>query len=162
MWGNPVYLQQVVNSQRVESNQYILRHEHTIPQFRARTSAFLESFFPQTVLDWNSLSDQVKSSDSADIFMSKLNEDLEKPPKWYYYGSRNLSIKHAKLRMLCSPLNDHLYSHIHVVESPACQCGHARENNKHFLLECILFFNERSDIITKLRAIGFETTLTKL
>ena len=61
--------------------------------------------------------------------------------------------------MLCSPLNDHLYSHIHVIESPFCSCGHPRENNKHFLLDCPLYINERNAMMQALQSINFDPTL---
>ena len=73
-----------------------------------------------------------------------------------------MAIIHAKLRMLCSPINDHLYSHIHVIDSPACICGHLRENNKHFLLQCPLYLNERNEMFNKLNQIGFNPSLNNL
>ena len=87
---------------------------------------------------------------------------MHNSPKWYYFGSRELSIKHAKMRMLCSNLNDHLFSHIHVIDNPACPCGYIRENNKHFLLECNLYNNERTDMFAALQNIGFEPNLNNL
>ena len=158
----PVYLQQVLNEQHGENNRYMLRNEHNIPHFVARTSTFIESFFPQTIQDWNNLPNNIKSSTSLEIFSSKLNHDLYHPPKWYYCGSREFSAKHAKLRMLCSNLNDHLYSYINVIDSPACPCGYLRENNKHYLLECNLYNKERADMIAALEGIGFEPTLNNL
>ena len=158
----PVYLQQVLNGQQVDQNNYILRNEHNIPQFRARTSTFLDSFFPKTIQDWNNLPNSVKEAGSLEIFISKLNADMVKVPKWYFCGNRDASIKHSKLRMLCSPLNDHLYSHIHVVDSPACPCGHTRENNKHYLLECNLFGVERNIMLQSLQQLGFQPSLNNL
>ena len=126
----PIYLQQVLNAQQVDQNKYMLRNIHNIPQFRARTSTFLDSFFPQTIQDWNNLPNDIQSSESIETFVRRLNKDKILSPKWYYSGKRTLSIKHAKLRMLCSKLNDHLYSHNNVVDSPSCPCGHIiiREN----------------------------------
>ena len=66
------------------------------------------------------------------------------------------------MRMLCSELNDHLFSHIHVVESPECQCGHHRETNKHYLLECPLFMNERGEMLNNLAQINFRPTVSNL
>ena len=158
----PVYLQQVLNAQYGENNQYTLRNQHDIPHFRVRTSKFLESFFPKTIREWNSLSNDIKLSPSLKTFASKLNADMHNSPKWYYFGNRELSIKHAKMRMLCSNLNDHLFSHIHVIDNPACPCGYIRENNKHFLLECNLYNNERTDMLAALQNIGFEPNLNNL
>ncbi len=69
---------------------------------------------------------------------------------------------HARLRMLCSTLNDHIYSYIHVVESPACSCGHFRENNKHFLVDCPLFINERAVMFNNLNELQFQVTISNL
>ena len=64
--------------------------------------------------------------------------------------------------MMCSPLNDHLYSHIHVVDSPICACGYRRENNKHFLLDCPLFANERKVMLTELSNLNFRPVIKNL
>ena len=73
-----------------------------------------------------------------------------------------MTIVHARLRMLCSELSDHLFSHIHVVDSPACQCGHHCENNKHFFLECPLYMNERIELMRNLDDIKFKPTISNL
>ena len=54
------------------------------------------------------------------------------------------------------------YSHIHVVDNPTCQCGFQRENNKHFLLECPLFNDEKVEMTNKLAELGFYPTVTNL
>ena len=95
-------------------------------------------------------------------FTSKLNTPPLTSPTWYYSGTRILSINHAKLRMLCSPLNDHLFSHIHVIDSPDCLCGHFRENNKHFLIDCPLYLIERNQMFNKLMQIGFQPSLNNI
>ena len=41
----PIYLQQFITVQQGERNHYMLRNKNNIPQFRARTSTFLESFY---------------------------------------------------------------------------------------------------------------------
>ena len=64
--------------------------------------------------------------------------------------------------MLCSPLNDHIYSLIHVVEQPDCARGHIGENNKHFLLDYLLYSNERNQMIIELNRLGFEPLLNNL
>ena len=158
----PVYLQNVLNAQHRGNNQYVLRNEHNIPQIRSRTTSFYESYFPQTIKDWNSLQNDIKNSESTNIFLTRLNAEKAIVPKWYVTGRRDISVKHAKLRMLCSNLNDHLFSHIHVVESPSCPCGHVRENNKHYLLECHMFYAERNVMLNELQGIGFQPSLQNL
>ena len=64
--------------------------------------------------------------------------------------------------MLGSPLNDHLYSLIHVVEQPNGASAHIRENNKKNLLNCLLYSNEWNQMITELNNLGFKPLLNIL
>lgn len=68
-------------------------------------------------------------------------------------------ILHGRLRMLCSSLNDHLYSLVHVVDNHSCVCGYQRENNKHYLLWCHLYINERIIMLKQLEDLNFNATL---
>ncbi len=76
-------------------------------------------------------------------------------------GDRNINILHARLCMLCSPLNDHIFSFIHVIDDPSCSCGCPRENNKHYLLECQLYCDERDHMVQELRKLDFKQKQTK-
>ena len=130
-------------------------------QIRGRTVTFDRTFFPKTISDWNMLSRDLKNAPSAEAFSNRLNSK-DRVPTWYAFGDRTNSILHARMRMLCSPLADHLYSQIHVIDSPQCQCGFARENNKHYLLQCPLYDVERMEMVTKLTEINFQPTVNNL
>ena len=156
----PLYMQNTIPL--AGNDRYALRNVHNIPPYRTRTSSFHNSFFPKTSRDWNTLDNKTKMSGTLDTFTRKLDSELVKPPKWYIIGDRKLTILHSKLRMLCSELNDHLYSHIHVVDSPACPCGYHRENNKHYFLECPLFINERVVLLNNLSQLEFRPTVANL
>ena len=158
----PIYLQEVLPAQLRDNEQYFLRNAFNIPQFNSRTATFHDSFFPKTIRDWNLLQNDIKASEDLANFLSRLNTDTKHAPKWFYAGTRNGSIQHAKLRMLCSNLNDHLYSHIHVIDNPQCPCGHPRENNKHYFLECRLYILERNEMLFKLQELGFEPSLKNI
>ena len=72
---------------------------------------------------------------------------MKKPkPLLLYHGSRKSSVKHAQLRMKCSKLNFDLFS-LHVIDSPACPCGHIREDSNHYLLQCPLYFQARNKML---------------
>ena len=157
----PEYLQNTIPAPADGNQRYALR-ENNIPTYRARTSAFHNSFIPKSIRDWNKLETSVKNADTLETFTSKLDSDLCKVPKWFTSGDRRLSILHAKLRMLCSNLNDHLFSHIHVVDSPACACGYHRENNKHYFIDCPLFINERVVLLDNLERIAFKPSISNL
>ena len=130
--------------------------------YQTKSESFKKSFFPKTANDWNNLNDETKLSTSCDQFMRDLNKNIVKPPSWFQIGDRKQNTLHARLRMLCSPLNDHLYSYIHVVDSPNCSCGNPRENCKHFFLDCPLFTQERYTMLSELQKIDFNPTVSNL
>ena len=55
--------------------------------------------------------------------------------------------------MKCSLLSGHLYD-LHVVDSPACQCGFDFEDIYHFFFNCPLFGAERTELLTNLLTLG--------
>ena len=142
--------------------EHNLRNEGDFHIPQARTSTLHDSFIHKTARDWNELDNETKLAGTLEAFSHKLNKDHAPSPRWYYVGERRYSALHARLRMLCSPLNDHLFSHIHVVDDPACICGHDRENSRHFLLDCPLYTNQRDILMASLHRIGFDASLSNL
>jgi len=123
---------------------------------------FQNCFLAKTVNDWNNLDNDTKNIISIESFTNHLNKHHSNVPTWFLTGDRSLGILHARLRMLCSPLNDHLYSFIHVADSPDCACGDIRENNRHFLLDWPLYIIERNEMLNNLQILGFEPLLKNL
>ena len=141
---------------------YTLRNNDLLPTFRSRINIFQKSFFPRTINDWNLLSSDIRNSSSLYSFKLKLKDIKHKPPDWFYHGERKWSMIHSRLRLLCSELNDHLFSHLHVIDDPSCPCGNGRETAKHFLLECPLFTNERTIMLSDINSIGIPPSLSNL
>ena len=91
----------------------------------------LKSFLPSTIQDWNSLPQEVKSSSSLSIFKSKLNLNIIKPLKhFYFYTNRKSHTMHTRLRTNCCALNQHLYSK-NIIDKSHCTCGDI-EDTYHF------------------------------
>jgi len=157
----PEYLQNTIENRDAGYN---LRNQNNLPPIRCKTATHQKSFFPKTISDWNKLSQNVRNSNDLESFKKKISEEsnTKKVPQWFYCGKRYLSLIHSRLRMLCSLLKDHLYSHIHVIDSPQCPCGFPRETTKHYLLDCPLFFNERQTMLAKLRDLNFKPTINNL
>ena len=78
--------------------------------------------------------------------------------KLFEYGNRATAVKHAQLRMKCSLLSGHLYD-LHVVDSPACQCGFDFEDINHFFFNCPLFGFERTELLTYLLTLGITNVI---
>ena len=66
--------------------------------------------------------------------------------KLFEYGNRTTAMK-------CSLLSGHLYD-LHVVDSPACQCGFDFEDINHLFFNCPLFGAERTELLTNLLTLG--------
>ena len=156
------YLTNTLPNIVAENSQYNLRNRDNFATFKTWTKTYQLSFFPRTVNEWNRLPADIRNSDNASIFRGKLRQEAETPPIWCSSGDRKIAVVHAKLRMLCSPINDHLYSHIHVIDSPQCHCGNPRENNRHFLLDCPLYQIERRQMMIDLLALKFPISLNSI
>ena len=71
---------------------------------------------------WNSPADEFKQASFVAVFKNLLNSDIKRPPKYHSVGIRIGQILYARLRLVCSSLNSHLY-HKNIVDSPSCLCG---------------------------------------
>ena len=113
---------------------------------KTRTKTFMSSFIPFSVKLWNSLN-------ACDRTLTYLDCLMKKPkPLLLYHSSRKSSVKHAQLRMRCSKLNFDLFS-LHVIHSPACPCGHIREDSNHYLLQCPLYVQARNKMLNDIRQL---------
>ena len=139
---SPVYLQDLI-PKRIGDIRPQSRYPDNFYTVKSRIETFRKSFIPSAVNLWNSLKDSDRTLTYADSLLKKTR------PPLLYYGSRTNNYKHAQLRMKCSKLNFHLYS-LHVLDSPACPCGHNREDSNHYLLLCPLYFQARITMLNKI------------
>ena len=109
----------------------------------SRTEKFRSSFIPSAIRMWNNTNNNERSIQYIKSYMNCKSSQL------FNYGCRKYGIIHAQMRMQCSKLNDHLFK-LHVVDSPACPCGHTIENNEHFLLNCPLYNDIRYNLFKAL------------
>ena len=150
----PEYLQQLV-PEKIGSIRPQSRNPDNFYYVRARTETFRNGFIPSAVKLYNSLAVSNRSFEYCKNIMAQVKTPL------YYYGKRNVNIKHAQLRMLCSRLNHHLFL-LHVVESPSCACGNVCEDINHYLLHCPLYIEERTEMLLQIRNISTVDITSKL
>jgi hypothetical protein len=134
----PVYLTNLLLPRVGENNRYNLRNQDDFTLLPVRTESFRKSFFPQTIRDWNQLSDEVATSRSIGIIKSKLNNILLRshhPHPWYYQENTRFSGIHPeRLRNNCSALNFHLFIN-HVKDNSQClSCPNSIEDPVHYFL----------------------------
>ena len=119
----PDYLNQLVPDSVQTRTQYSLRNSNNMSTIRTNTELYYNSFLPSTVRAWNNLSNKIRTSTSLNEFKRKLSENVNKPPKYYYYGNRVAQIHHCRLRLECSVLKQHLHKK-KLVDSPPMYLWH--------------------------------------
>ena len=79
-------------------------------------------------------------------------------PTYFYCGDRKPQTIHCKLRLNMSDLNDDLYLR-HISDNRTYDCGHFREDAKHFLLHCPMFSTARATSIKILPPIATDIAI---
>ena len=144
----PEYLSSLLPPTVGSTVRYPLRNQSNLQTVPARSEQYFNSFLPSTTRSWNRLSEDQKNSQSLAVFKAKLNTNINRPPAHYYSGSRLGQIHHARLRLKCSSLQQHLH-HKKIVDNPLCECG-AVEDTDHFFLGCNRYRNLREDLLNKI------------
>ena len=117
--------------------------ELTVP--RSRTNLFNKSFIPTATREWNSLSEEIKSSTSLSMFKRMLSRDKRKVPPYFYNGDRKAQILHTRLRLGCSSLNADLFNnHISITDKGICG---SIESAEHYFLLCDRYATLRDETI---------------
>ena len=132
----PDYLARLLPNTNNEAIQYNLRNNKNIKLPFTRLESFKRSFFPIAVRLWNSLTVTTRDSPSLAHFKTILYKDIDVCNVLFYYGERWASVHHARIRMRCSKLNADLCYKLHVLDNPACSCGHPLEDCNHFFMWC--------------------------
>ena len=139
----------VDNEQRA---RYNLRNIHNIPIPPARLESFKKSFIPSTISLWNELAVEIRQKQTLEEFKSDIKSTKEEPNILYYYGKRWPSVHHARIRIGCSKLNQHLCENLHVIENSSCSCGAIFENTYHYFFECPNFIELRLQLFNAISA----------
>ena len=127
------------------------RSQRYYNNYTVRDTDFNNSFFPKTVKIWNNLPVYIRNL-SIDEFKIELAEIMKpKKNRLNNIGSKFGNSIHTQLRLNCSQLNSHLYS-FGLSTTPNCLCQ-VQETTKHFLMECFLFSNERTELYQKLAGV---------
>ena len=108
----PEYLSPLVPPTVDNISQYNLRNETNLQTIPARSQQYYNSFLPPTTRMWNSLPDDTMNCPSVESLKHKLNNNITKPPPYYFSGSRLGQIYHAHIRLNCS-LRYHLFQKKH-------------------------------------------------
>ena len=78
----PSYLSSVLLER--PAHGYNLRYSNDFPNILCRTNKYFDSFIPATIRLWNGLAENVRQSETLELFKNALNRNLSKPNPWFY------------------------------------------------------------------------------
>ena len=140
---------------------YSLRNPRVYDENIVRTVRFSNTYFQNSLHEWNLLDNEIKSSRSISEFKRKLLQII-KPVKNSLYNISDIDgIKYlTKLRLKFSALNEHKFRHRFDCLNPCCTCSEAVEDNEHFFVHCPRFEMMRRDLLGQLSDIpGIDITV---
>ena len=134
---------------------YELRRRTAIGQVYARTKGFKSSFYPNCLLEWDRLDQDVRQSNSLAIFKRRLFAMIRLPAK-SVFGIQNptgFSIL-TQLRVGLSRLNFHMFKHnFNDTTNPLCPINDGVEDREHYFLLCHMYDDARRDLLNCVNAI---------
>ena len=160
----PDYLHELVPPYVSDTTNYDLRNRQNISVPLNRLSAYQQSYFPSCIDLWNKLDLNIRQSPTILAFkmqLQKLYFQNVKPPVYYFYGDRLLSILHARLRNKCSALRADLHK-VNLVYDAYCTCGYKSESVEHYLLYYNNFITQRNVMINELTHLDIPVTVDLL
>ena len=155
----PDYLSDLLPQTYDQRHTYSTRHSNNLVGIQCKTAHYFNSCIPSCARLWNELPTNVKQSPSLNSFKESLSklDNLIPVPKYYNTKNRRGQILHARLRMRCSSLKQHLFLS-NIEPDPYCTCGRI-ESNAHYLLECTKYTDLRRDMFNN---IGLPVTCNLL
>ena len=130
---------------------YMARHKNSIPLFNVKHDYFRNSFFPSTIIEWNTLDSNSRNFESLAIFKKHKLAFIRPAASRTFncYSPDGLKLI-TRLRLGLSHLRFHKFKHnSQDTLNPICSCGTV-ETTIHYLLHCPNFPNERLTLFSKL------------
>ena len=136
---------------------YIIRNPRSYDPKGCKTERFSNSYFTNTVYEFNLLESEIKDSKTISQFKRRLLSLRRPVNRPVFMKSSAKAVKHlTQLRLHFSPLNAHRFRHNFDRLSPLCVCGEEDENNEYFFLHCHLLQTMRNELFGQLSHIlGF-------
>ena len=152
---SPSYLYDLIPKR---ANIYQTRQVNNIPMFKVKHNFFRNSFFPSTIIEWNKLDSEIRTSPSSESFKRSLLKIIRPVARSIFDIHNPLGIKLlTRLRLGLSHLRDHkFHNNFQDCINPLCLCGDDIENNIHFFLHCQNYNNERRNLLNEIEIINEE------
>ena len=140
--------------------EYNLRNSSAYEQPRARTVRYSNTYFHNTLFEWNLLDKEIQNCTSIAKFKKELLSIIRpvKNSTFRVFDITGIKLL-TRLRLHFSALNEHRFRHAFDCITPVCICGLANEDNEHFFLHCPLYHGLRVDLFDQISDIpGIDLT----
>jgi hypothetical protein len=130
----------------------------TVPQ--QRTTTYHNSFIPQTIKDWNELSNNLRQAVSLDVFKDLLKKSTGfQINKLFHHDSNKAAINLTRIRLGLSGLSSQRHDYKHI-DNPKCPtCGAKSEDPLHFFLLCPTYEGPRPPLLHGICNILFKNNI---
>ena len=140
----PIYIIELIPPLTDDVSNYPLRNSNNIAIPFTRTEISHRSCILSSITQWNSLDQNVRTTDSLKCFKNHITNSYitNTIPSFYLVGDRYFTVLHARIRNNCSSLNNDLYVN-HLRADPLCNCLNENEDANHYFFKCVNYINQQ-------------------
>jgi hypothetical protein len=133
----PPYLTEMFPPLTRDRTIYNLRSGGNITTPKNKTATYQNSFYPQSIGDWNKLKLDIRNAKTIETFKEhqKKNCGYKTNTLYHQYPSKAVT-NHTRLRLGLSGLSSHRCDYNHIDNSKCPLCPSQREDPIHFFLTC--------------------------
>ena len=150
---SPKYLYSIIP---IHNMSYRTRQCNKIPAMNVKHDFFKNTFFSSTIMEWNKLDWEIKSSESIATFKKRILSFIRPSAnsKSNCHNPRGIKLL-SQLRLGLSHLREHKFKHnFQDSLDPFCSCGKGEvETISHYLLHCSNYSEERLALLNTIRNI---------
>ncbi len=146
---SPVYLQNII-AHLIPDHRHntTLQTQNNLIVWKCNFSIYQKSFINCTVLDWNSLANDIKNSPSLLTFKTRLTRLFNCKALLFIHDiDINTQVTFMQIRKGFSNLNFDLYFKA-CINDPICSCGSGNEDASHYFLRCPNYDIIRQTLVT--------------
>jgi hypothetical protein len=122
-----------------------------------RTTTYQNSFFPNSIKDWNRLDINIRQATSIDNFKDILKSTSNnKPNPLYHHNNNNAAINQTRMRLGLSAISSQRFDYNHI-DDPKCNyCNAKVEDPCHYFMTCPPFALYRPKLMIEACGILFQ------
>jgi hypothetical protein len=131
-----------------------------------KTSTYQNSYFPQSIKDWNELATRDREIGTINTFKEHLKKKSGfKVNHLYHLYSTKAALNHTRIRLGLSGLASQRFDYKHIKDPKCTRCNAKSESPAHFFLTCPLYAAHRVEFLGQICHVlqnnGIEVDLTK-